>query len=167
MITSKSPSFKVLEDGTIIITVHTLFPATNGPEGLLRMGPTKYASKRQWWTKVFRDMGVPKAPMPCIAITARFYAKQPLDADSAVSASKLPMDALVNAEVLNDDSLFHVVDNRAKQYKVPTVRDQKTIIVLRPVREGDDVQTSPWPYDAATLASAVVLSGSSATEEQE
>lgn len=141
-----SAKYKQLEDGTIIIEFPTKFPATNGPDGLLRMGPSKYATKRNWWSKVIKELDIPPAPKPCILMSARFFAKQPLDADSAVSATKMPMDALVHAGVLESDDLDHVVDNVARQYKVATIKEEKTIIVLRPVLATDPTQRSEWTY---------------------
>ena len=146
MITNK-PSYKQLPDGTLIIKFPMKFPATNGPDGLLRMGPAKYATKRNFVEKLIREMGVPKAPKPCIIWSARHYCKQPLDCDSAVSATKLPLDALVHAGVLDGDGFDCVQDNIARQYKVGTIKEEYTVIALKPVNPDDQTQQSPWPFE--------------------
>jgi hypothetical protein len=70
----------------------------------------------------------PKMERARVEIT-RFYAKHPLDPDGLTGSAKMPIDALVHAGIIPDDSPEHI-ELVVLQVKVATVKEERTEITV-------------------------------------
>ncbi len=117
----------------IVIEIPRLAPGLNGPKGLMRMHFNDYANEKKSWCWWFKKaaLGV-VAPVPCIVEFHRYYGKQPMDIDNAYSTCKIPLDAMRSNGILVEDNPNHVVAISLHQIKVATLKEEKTVIVIKP-----------------------------------
>ncbi len=107
--------------------VQELAPGLNK---MLRMHYLDRGRIRDRWTTELLDQrnGGPIRLKRCSVLIRRYYARNPLDLDNLYAASKIPLDALMRAGIIHDDSLEVVMDLTVHQFKVDHVKDERTEI---------------------------------------
>lgn len=98
-------------NGTIRLSIPDIPVGPNGRFGLMRMHWTKrrkYAEKWEW--QVRKAMGYPgilEAPPDKARVTITQHRKRVMDTDNLYASCKVLLDALVNWQLLYDDSPGH------------------------------------------------------------
>jgi hypothetical protein len=108
-----------------------------GPNVLLRKHWAKRGRLRDAWAWDIRAAaGTATVDTPCAVEIARRYCGRPMDEDNLHGAAKLPLDALVRAGVIPDDSPEHV-RLTCTQERVAKRAEQGTTISLRSLNPTD------------------------------
>lgn len=115
---------------SLVLTIHELAPGMNAIRG---MHFREYAAIRDRWIILVREAaGVARMRGPCTMVQERYYAQRPLDFDNLYASVKIPGDALRANKIIEDDNPEIVTNLTCRQYKVPTKKEQRTVITLTP-----------------------------------
>ena len=92
---------------------------------------TRGCIRDRWTTEILAQReGGPINLRKVRILIRRYFARNPLEIDNLYASAKIPLDALVRAGILLDDSLEVLLDLRMTQHKVARVYQEGTEIIV-------------------------------------
>lgn len=119
-----------------IVTIPEKVPSNNGKKGLLRMHWSKRGKLRDKFMWLFLSQTRNRHQGKVTIHIAHYYRGTAItDADNLSSTSKIPLDALVKAEIIKDDKLSMIGTPTFSQIRVKEAHQVKTVIEITDVIE--------------------------------
>ena len=102
----------------------------NGSGGLQRLHWSKKKKLATGYDWVVRASTTYRHSGPVHFELVRYSTGREMDYDNLVSTGKLPVDSIVRAKVIADDTPAVIVSRKYSQVRVKTAAEQRTVIIL-------------------------------------